>query len=152
MKVKVKRLKPEAMGPSFAHDGDAGLDLFAVEDAVLPPGGSALVGTGIAIELPTGTEGQLRPLSGLALTNSVTILNAPGTIDEGYRGEICVILVNHGRSPFSVRPRMRIAQLVVARRLEIDIVDVEELTDSVRGTRGFGSSGLIKAGSRDESR
>lgn len=145
VKMKVKRLRREALEPSYAHDGDSGLDLFATEEAVLSPGGTTLVRTGIAVELPPGTEGQLRPLSGLALKNGVTILNAPGTVDEGYRGEICVILVNHGKSAFRVQPRMRVAQLVVARRLTVavDVVDAEELTESERGTRGFGSSGSM---------
>ena len=141
MKVKFMRLNEEAIEPSYAHENDAGLDLFSVEEAVVPAGGSALVRTGVAIELPRGTEGQLRPLSGLALKNGITILNAPGTVDEGYRGEIGVVLINHGRGRFRVRRGMRIAQLVVARRLRVDVVHVEELTSSERGTRGFGSSG-----------
>ena len=146
VKMKVRRVSMEAIGPSYAREGDAGLDLCAVEEAELAPGGAALVRTGIAIELPAGPEGQLRPLSGLALKNGVTILNAPGTIDEGYRGEIGVILVNHGGMPFRVRPRMRIEQLVVARRMAVDIVYVDELTDSERGARGFGSTGSVRAG------
>ena len=142
LKVRFRRLREKAVEPSYAHEGDAGLDLCAAEEAELAPGGAALVGTGIAMELPAGTEGQVRPVSGLALRNGVTVLNAPGTIDEGYRGEIGVILVNHGAESFKVRPGMRIAQVVVARRLAVDVVCVDELGSSERGARGFGSSGL----------
>lgn len=141
MKLKVKRLNAAAISPSYAHDGDSGLDLFAAESVVLPSGGSALVKTGIALALPDGTEGQLRPRSGLALNGCVTVLNAPGTIDEGYRGEVGVILINHGRTPFTVQAGMKIAQLVIAPRLRVEVIEVDELEDSTRGTRGFGSTG-----------
>ena len=141
MKLKVKRLNPSAIWPSYAHEGDSGLDLSATENMVLSPGGSALIKTGIAIVLPEGTEGQLRPRSGLALKSCVTVLNSPGTIDQGYRGEIGVILINHGESPFTVQPGMKIAQLVIVPRLQVDVVDTDELEDSGRGTSGFGSSG-----------
>ena len=130
--------------PSYAHEGDSGLDLYAAGDATVPAGGTAVVKTGIAVELPKGTEGQVRPLSGLALRNGVTILNAPGTIDGGYRGEISVILINHGKAPFHVEPGVRVAQLVVARTTRVDVVEVEELSNSERGRRGFGSSGSRK--------
>ena len=142
LEVRFRRLRGKSVEPSYAHAGDAGLDLCAAEEAELRPGERALVATGIAIELAAGTEGQVRPLSGLALRYGVTVLNAPGTIDEGYRGEIGVILVNHGTESFKIRPGMRIAQMVVARRLAVDVVRVEELGSSERGGRGFGSSGL----------
>jgi dUTP pyrophosphatase len=139
--LNVKRLTPEGRLPSYAHQGDAGLDLHAAEALVLPPGKSALVRTGIALALPSGTEGQVRPRSGLALNHSVTVLNAPGTIDEGYRGEVGVILVNHGATPFRVNVGMKIAQLVVTPRLQVQVLQVQELDETSRGSGGFGSSG-----------
>jgi dUTP pyrophosphatase len=141
MQLKVKRLREDALIPSYAHDGDAGLDLYAVDAAILPPGIAALVKTGIAIELPPGTEAQIRPRSGLALRCSVTVLNTPGTIDEGYRGEVGVILINHGASAFVVTQGMKIAQLVVSPRLRVDIVETTALRDTPRGDKGFGSTG-----------
>ena len=146
MEAKFRRLTGGAAFPSYAHEGDAGLDLRAVERTVLKPGRATLVGTGIAVELPTGTEGQVRPLSGLALKHSVTVLNAPGTVDEGYRGEVGVILINHGGAPFVVEAGMRVAQLVVASRLRVGVVEVEELGASERGTKGFGSSDVRGGG------
>ena len=141
MQLKVKRLVGDAILPRYAREGDAGLDLCASVTMVLAPGTAALVATGIAIELPPGTEGQVRPRSGLALKHAVTVLNTPGTIDEGYRGEVGVILINHGAQPFEVRPGMKIAQLVVAPRVSVDVVEVDALSDTERGAGGFGSSG-----------
>jgi len=102
LNVKVKRINEAAIIPQYAHKGDAGLDLFSVEEKNITPGETALVHTGIQIELPEGTEAQIRPRSGLALKYSITVLNTPGTIDEGYRGEIGVILINHGKFDFKV--------------------------------------------------
>lgn len=141
MPLKVKRLTPLAILPSYAREGDAGLDLFAVTSAAIAPGASALVGTGIAIELPPGTEAQVRPRSGLALKHAITVLNTPGTIDEGYRGEVGVILINHGRTPYTIEAGMKIAQLVVSPRLQVDVTEVSALQDSERGDGGFGSTG-----------
>ena len=141
MQLKVKRLNPAAILPSYARDGDAGLDLFSVKQLVIEPGKSVLVPTGIAIELPAGTEAQVRPRSGLALKHSVTVLNTPGTVDEGYRGEVGVILINHGASSFSVEPGMKIAQMVVTPRIQVAVVEAAELSDSHRGAGGFGSTG-----------
>jgi dUTP pyrophosphatase len=141
MQLKVKRLDPRAILPSYAHEGDAGLDLFALERSVLPTGASTLVRTGVAVELPRDTEAQVRPRSGLALRHGVTVLNTPGTIDEGYRGEVGVILINHGRQEFVVEPGMKIAQLVVSPRIAVKIAEVQELVDTVRGAGGFGSTG-----------
>lgn len=140
-KLKIVRLSSKARLPSYAHERDSGLDLYAAEDVVVPPGGTALIKTGIAVELPEGTEGQVRPLSGLALNRGVTVLNSPGTVDEGYRGEVAVILINHGAAPFRVEPGTRIAQLVVGSTTRVDVVEVGELSGSERGSRGFGSSG-----------
>jgi dUTP pyrophosphatase len=139
--LKVRKLSAAAQLPSRAHATDAGLDLFAVERTVLAPGDAKLVKTGIAIELPPRTEAQVRPRSGLALKHQVTVLNTPGTIDEGYRGEVGVILINHGRVPFEVTAGTKIAQLVVQRVLDVRVVETSELSDTVRGDSGFGSSG-----------
>ena len=156
MRLRVKRLSSSATLPARAHPADAGLDLHSAVDLDIPPGETRLVGTGLAVELPPGTEAQVRPRSGLALTHSVTVLNTPGTIDEGYRGEVGVILINHGRRVFEVRRGMKVAQLVVQPTLAVEIVAVEivaveivaveivavdALSDTSRGTGGFGSTG-----------
>ncbi len=141
MELRVKRLDPNSVIPHYAHRGDAGLDLFSSEDIAIEPRTAGLVRTGIAVELPAGTEGQVRPLSGLALECSLTVLNSPGTIDEGYRGEICVVLINHGSKSFLVKRGTRIAQLVIQRRLEVEVIEVAALGDTSRGDGGFGSTG-----------
>ena len=141
MQMRVKRLTPDAILPKYAHPGDAGLDLYSVDDLDIQPAEAKVVRTGIAIELPRGTEAGIRPRSGLALEWAVTVLNSPGTIDEGYRGEIRVVLINHGARPFRVRRGMRIGQLVVQHRLEVEVVEVENLKTTERGEGGFGSSG-----------
>ncbi len=140
--LKVKRLNSQGRVPAYAHTGDAGLDLFASAEVVLQPGDSALVPTGISIQLPPGTEAQVRPRSGLALQHQITVLNSPGTIDEGYRGEIGVILINHGRHPFKVDIGMKIAQMVVQPVLRVNVETSEELSNTTRGEKGFGSTGL----------
>jgi dUTP pyrophosphatase len=142
MLVKVKKLTPDAILPSYAHPGDAGLDLCANMDVEIPAGGSCLVKTGIAIELPPQTEGQVRPRSGLALKHQITVLNTPGTIDEGYRGEVGVILINHGKTPFKVEKGMKIAQLVVKPVVQVKVIEVKDLSDTSRGAGGFGSTGV----------
>ena len=139
--LRVKRLAETAVLPSYAHPNDAGLDLHAAVDTVIEPGQASSISTAIAVELPPGTEAQVRPRSGLALKHAVTVLNAPGTIDEGYRGEVGVVLINHGHEAFRVERGMRIAQLVVQPRLAIDIVEVDVLTNTERGIGGFGSTG-----------
>ena len=140
--LKIKLIKKDATLPFQANPGDAGLDLFAAEDKLIKSGEAELVSTGIMIELPEGTEAQVRPRSGLALKHSLTVLNSPGTIDEGYRGEIKVILINHGKEDFKIEKQMRIAQMVVAPVATVNITQVEELSDSDRGIGGFGSSGI----------
>lgn len=141
MQLRVKRLSSSATLPVRAHPADAGLDLHSAVDLDIPPGETRLVGTGLALELPPGTEAQVRPRSGLALTYSVTVLNTPGTIDEGYRGEVGVILINHGQRVFEVRRGMKVAQLVVQPTLAVEIVAVDALSNTSRGTGGFGSTG-----------
>jgi len=141
MVVRVKKLTADARLPAYAHPGDAGMDLFSAERVELPPGEARLVRTGIAIQLPPGTEGQVRPRSGLAHKHTVTVLNSPGTIDEGYRGEVGVILINHGAKPFPVEPGMKIAQLLVKPVLRVAVEEAGELSDTKRGDGGFGSTG-----------
>ena len=142
LNVKVKRINEAAIIPQYAHKGDAGLDLFSVEEKNITPGETALVHTGIQIELPEGTEAQIRPRSGLALKYSITVLNTPGTIDEGYRGEIGVILINHGKFDFKVEKGMKIAQMVIKPVLRVSIVEADELGTTERADGGFGSTGL----------
>ncbi|ADL53354.1 dUTP diphosphatase [Clostridium cellulovorans] len=139
--LKVKKLIEDAKLPSFAKAGDAGMDVYAAKELVIMPRETALVPTGIAIELPKNTEAQVRPRSGLALKHGITVLNGPGTIDEGYRGEVCIILINHGKEAFKVEKHMKIAQLVVKPIYEIEIKEASELNESERGTGGFGSTG-----------
>ena len=127
--------------PAYQTEGAAGLDLRADEACTLLPGERRLVPTGIAVELPHGHEGQVRPRSGLALRHGVGMVNAPGTIDADYRGEVGVILVNHGQQPFVVARGDRIAQLVIAPVVRVEIREVEALGDSDRGAGGFGSTG-----------
>ena len=129
--------------PAYASSQAAGLDLLAAirETLVLPPGGRALVATGLSIALPEGYEAQIRPRSGLALRHGVTVLNAPGTIDADYRGEIGVILVNHGTDPLAIERGMRIAQLVVAPYVRVTWCETDSLDATARGAGGFGSTG-----------
>ncbi|MEY2373092.1 MULTISPECIES: dUTP diphosphatase [Lysinibacillus] len=141
LEVKIKKVHADAMLPIQANPGDAGMDLYSIEAVEIPAGVAKLIKTGIQIELPKGTEAQIRPRSGLALKHSVTVLNSPGTIDEGYRGEIGVILINHGQEPFIVEKSMRIAQMVIQLVPSIQLVEVDELSQTVRGASGFGASG-----------
>jgi dUTP pyrophosphatase len=131
--------------PTYQSEDASGMDLLAAvpagEGIVLAPGSRALIATGFAIELPRGFEAQIRPRSGLALNDGVTVLNSPGTIDADYRGEIGVILINFGEKPFAVRRGARIAQLVVCSVERIALIAGERLTSSVRGSNGFGSTG-----------
>lgn len=141
IEVAVTRLRDDAALPTQAYPGDAGLDLVACEGARLPPGGRAVVPTGIAVEIPEGYAGFVQPRSGLAARHGIGMVNAPGLIDSGYRGEIRVVLLNTDPvSEFLVEPGMRIAQLVVAPVASVRLVEVSELATSERGARGFGSS------------
>lgn len=142
MEVIVDLLTDTAVLPAYAHPGDAGLDLCADETLDLLPGARAAVSTGLRLRLPAGTEGQVRPRSGLAVKHGITVLNTPGTIDEGYRGEVKVILINLGEVPFRVERGMRIAQLVIAPVLRVGLKTGSVDTGTVRGAGGFGSSGL----------
>ncbi|AYD39752.1 dUTP diphosphatase [Clostridium fermenticellae] len=142
MEIKIKKVSEEAKLPEYAHASDAGMDLFSIEEKVIGAGGTSLIRTGIIVELPENTEAQIRPRSGLALKNSITVLNSPGTIDQGYRGEICIILINHGRSDFKVEKYMKIAQMVIKPVLKVSIKEVKEIAASDRNDNGFGSTGI----------
>ena len=144
--VRVKKLTEDALLPHYAHPGDAGMDLFANSEHVIEPGDSVMVKTGISIELPANTEAQVRPRSGLAYKKQITVLNTPGTIDEGYRGEVGVILINHGKEAFVVEKGSKIAQMVIKPVFQAEIVEVGELSDTSRGEGGFGSTGFHHKG------
>ena len=140
--LRFARLSEEAREPSRAHDGDAGYDLYAVESARIGPGERASVGTGVAVEIPDGWAGLVLPRSGLAARHGITLPNAPGLIDSGYRGEVRVLLLNTDREDaFDVSPGDRIAQLLLVRHEVPELVEVESLAETARGAGGFGSSG-----------
>ena len=143
MQVKFTKKHPEAIEPQYATEGASGLDLHARIDheIYLQPGVRFTCPTGIGMEIPIGFEGQVRPRSGLAQKHGVTVLNSPGTIDHGYTGEICVLLINHGDRAFKIEPGMRVAQLVIAPTMFAKLVRVDELSNSERGDGGFGSTG-----------
>jgi dUTP pyrophosphatase len=139
--VSVRRLRPDAVVPEQAYEGDAGFDLSACERVTLAPGDRAVVATGLAVEIPEGYAGFVQPRSGLAARHGIGVVNSPGLIDSGYRGEIRVVLINTDRSAaFDIEPGMRIAQLVIAPVATVRLVEVDDLVASERGTRGFGSS------------
>ena len=141
IELPVRRLREDAVVPERAYAGDAGLDLAACDRFELGPGERAIVGTGLAVAIPDGHAGFVQPRSGLAARHGLSVVNAPGLIDSGYRGEIRVVLLNTDlREAFVVEPRMRIAQLVVLPVPELELVETDELPESERGVRGFGSS------------
>ena len=141
IELPIQRLHADAVVPQRAYTGDAGLDLASCERVELAPGERALVGTGLAVAIPEGHAGFVQPRSGLAARHGLTVVNSPGLVDSGYRGELRVVLLNTDRTePFVVEPGMRIAQLVVLQVPELELVEVDELPSSERGVRGFGSS------------
>ena len=140
--VPLHALDPGLAPPAYAQRGDAGADLRTAVDVTLAPGERALVPTGVALAIPEGHAGFVHPRSGLAVRHGLSVVNAPGTIDAGYRGEIRVILINHGTEVFRIEPGMRIAQLVVCPVLRVTVEEVEQLDETRRGAGGFGSTGL----------
>ena len=142
VRVPVLRVEAALPLPAYARPDDAGLDLYAAEPVTLAPGARALVPTGIALAIPPGFAGFVLPRSGLALRHGVTLLNTPGLVDAGYRGEVQVLLVNHGDAPVSLSRGDRVAQLVVQRVEHVMLAAVAELPESARGAGGFGSTGV----------
>ena len=143
IELPVRRLREDAVVPTRAYPGDAGLDLVACDRVELGPGDRSLVATGVAVAVPEGYAGFVQPRSGLAARHGVTIVNAPGLVDSGYRGELRVVLLNtDAREPFVVEPGMRIAQLVVLPVADVELVVVDALPETERSVRGFGSSAL----------
>ncbi|BAK81498.1 dUTP diphosphatase [Candidatus Arthromitus sp. SFB-rat-Yit] len=141
--LKVKLLYSNSKLPEFANDGDAGMDVFSVENKLIKSGESELISIGLVLELPKNTEIQVRPKSGLALNNQLTVLNSPGTIDEGYRGEVKIVIINHGKQDFMIKEGMKIAQLVLKPVYDVRICKVDYINhDTDRGVNGFGSSGI----------
>ena len=142
MEVKVKKIHEDAKIPAYAHEGDSGMDLYSVEETVLQPNETKLVKTGLQIAVPKGFEAQVRPKSGLAAKFGITVLNTPGTVDSGYRGEVMVILINHGKEEYKIEKGKKIAQMVIAKVEEAKVEVVENLDDTTRKDGGFGSTGL----------
>ncbi len=142
MTLRFKRTHPDAVLPAYAHPSDAGMDVRSVADIVISPGGRALVPTGLVAIIPPMYEIQVRPRSGLALKHGVTVLNTPGTIDSGYRGEIGVILANFGDKEFSVSKGDKVAQLVFAPVVQPEVVETDTIDETDRGAGGFGSTGV----------
>ena len=142
MTLRFRKVHPDAVLPSYAHSSDAGMDVRSVADMTIAPGKRALVPTGLVMLLPPLYEAQVRPRSGLALKHGVTVLNAPGTVDSGYRGEVGVILVNLGETDFQVRKGDKIAQIVIAPVTQPEIVETAEVDETDRGAGGFGSTGV----------
>ena len=146
MKIKIKRSDPgiPVLIPEYKTNGSAGLDLCSSSGEVIIIGSSEvkLIPTNLIIELPEGFEGQVRPRSGLALKHNVTVLNSPGTIDSDYRGEVKVLLINHGKDDFEIKFGDRIAQLIIAKYEKVELTESEEVTDTLRGDGGYGSTGM----------
>ena len=141
MKLKIKKLTPDAIIPAYQTELAAGFDLHSVEDYVLKRGKRKLIKTGLAFEIEPGYEVQIRPRSGLAYKHGITVLNTPGTIDADYRGEIMVLLINLGEEDFEIKKGERIAQAVIAPVIQAEFVEVDELSETKRGKGGFGSTG-----------
>ncbi len=141
VKVKIKKIKDNAIIPKYAHEGDAGVDLYSTEEYILKPGERVLVSTGIKIAIPRGYEAQVRPKSGLAVKHGISIVNTPGTIDADYRGEIGIITINLGQEEFKIEKGKKIAQMIFNKVEEAEFEETEELEETTRGQGGFGSTG-----------
>lgn len=142
VKLRIKRVHAKALIPRYANPGDAGMDLHSVEDKIIKPGERALVATGLKVEVPEGFEMQIRPRSGLALKKGISLVNSPGTVDSGYRGEIGIIMINHGSEDFEIKQGDRIAQAVLTRFESAELEESEDLSETKRGEGGYGSSGV----------
>lgn len=143
-KIKFQKISKDAVIPEKAHKSDAGLDLYSVEDKVIKPGKFGIVKTGLKMSMPNNYEAQIRPRSGLAAKKGVTVLNTPGTVDAGYRGEVGIILINHSDSEFKIQKADRVAQMVISKLSRFSIKEVSNLVKSDRDEGGFGSTGVKK--------
>jgi len=141
MKIKVKKLSKLAEIPAYQSEEAAGFDLHSIDDVVIAPNERKLISTGLAFDIPAGYEIQIRPRSGLAYKHGITVLNTPGTIDSDYRGEIKVLLINHSNEDFEIKAKERIAQAVIKEVIQAEFEEVEELSETKRGEKGFGSTG-----------
>lgn len=141
LKIKIQKTHPKATTPKYAKPGDSGMDLFTLQQEIIQPNQTKLIKTGLKIEIPQGYEAQIRPRSGLALNNSITVLNTPGTIDSGYRGEIGIILINHSKEPYQIKHQEKIAQMVFQKVEQAYIEETSELSTTERNEKGFGSTG-----------
>ena len=141
IKVKIKKIKDNAIIPKYSHEGDAGVDLYSTEDYVLKAGDRVLVSTGIKIAVPEGYEAQIRPKSGLAINHGISVVNTPGTVDSCYRGEVKIITINLGKEDFKIEKGKKIAQMIFNKIEEAEFEEVEELENTTRGDGGFGSTG-----------
>ncbi len=141
MKIKVKKLSNKATIPAYQTKEAAGFDLHSIEDVILKPGERKLISTGLSFEIPFGYEIQIRPRSGLAYKYGITVLNTPGTIDSDYRGEIKVLLINHSNEDFEIKQNERIAQAIIKEVIQAEFIEVDELSETDRGSKGFGSTG-----------
>lgn len=142
LKITLTKTDKDARIPAYAHPGDAGVDLYSTEEIILNPGERKLVPTGIKIAIPEGFEAHIRPKSGLALKHGISLINSPGTVDAGYRGEISVIAINLGQEPYHIEKFSKIAQMVFNKVEQAEFVEVEELDETSRGEGGFGSTGI----------
>ncbi len=140
--IKFKKLDKDAVLPNFAHPEDAGMDIYSNEEKIIEPYTWALVKTGFCMELPTGYEAQVRSKSGLTLKSGLIVLNSPGTVDENYRGEVGVILMNVAKTSYKIEKHQKIAQMVINKVEHLKMQEVEEISESARGEGGFGSTGL----------
>jgi dUTP pyrophosphatase len=140
--IKVQKIKDTAIIPKYAHEGDAGVDLYSTEEYLIKPGERVLVSTGIKIAIPPGHEAQIRPKSGLALKHGLSIVNTPGTIDSGYRGEVGIIIINLGKEEYKIETGKKVAQMVINQVEEATFEEVKELDETTRNQGGFGSTGL----------
>lgn len=142
VKVQIKKIKDNAILPNYAHEGDAGVDLYSTESYTLRPGERTLVSTGIKIALPLGYEAQVRPKSGLALKAGISVCNTPGTVDACYRGEVGIIAINHSTEDYNIEPGQKVAQMVFKKVEHAEFEEVDELDETARNEGGFGSTGL----------
>jgi len=141
IKVKIKKIKDNAITPKYAYQGDAGVDLHSTEEYILKPGERTLVSTGIKIAIPPGYEAQVRPKSGLALNHGISVVNTPGTIDAGYRGEVGILAINHGQEEYKIEAGKKVAQMIFKKVEQAEFEEVAELDNTTRDQGGFGSTG-----------